>query len=524
MQPIEYSDDDDGQTTIHIDNEYFEPRISQLTSISNVEIVTLDEVILRAGGFGSVLAYSSTYLVQQPAYECQEVPEGPWESCDKETACGDEIHSWRVDWDSPESLENWLNMFELNCAPVVKTSLLSSMYYLGYSIGCLFIPRITDKYGRWFIFMLCMVVQFPLSVAILFSKSVELNTALSFFLGVCCVGRYNGCYINISEYVDDRYKNTMATLLLVADSLTCILVAVYNKFISKDWLYLQIFGAVLCFISAAGSFYVTETPEYLYSFYRFSQCKYILSWIAKQNGKGLPKKYIFDSERERKEIKFNIITAGSNYQKSRVRDMEIVRTERLYGSLRTTMKEFLSDKIILRNLIINIFMWILTIMAYQIISNHSNYFPGDQYTSDIIGSCVELFGYVAGEILYEKFGARKLFFFAYIFAMLGGIGVLITVDFDDAPQSQQYLEMSFAWLTRFGISITYEGLYMTTGLFPILFASTSFGICNLFAGLAGLFSFEVLLKQEDTTQFMFYVIFCLVGSIVSLFQVEDIDY
>ena len=182
-----------------------------------------------------------------------------------------------MDWDSPESLDNWLNMFELNCkssnssiriliilcillsyldsivvkslaylitffffsgAPVVKTSLLSSMYYLGYSIGCLFIPRITDKYGRWFIFMLCMVVQFPLSVAILFSKSVELNTALSFFLGVCCVGRYNGCYINISEYVDDRYKNTMATLLLVADSLTCILVAVYNKFISKDWLYL----------------------------------------------------------------------------------------------------------------------------------------------------------------------------------------------------------------------------------------------------------------------------------------------
>ena len=55
MQPIEYSDDDDGQTTIHIDNEYFEPRISQLTSISNVEIVTLDEVILRAGGFGKSL-------------------------------------------------------------------------------------------------------------------------------------------------------------------------------------------------------------------------------------------------------------------------------------------------------------------------------------------------------------------------------------------------------------------------------------------------------------------------------------
>lgn len=153
--------------------------------------------------------------------------------------------------------------------PDYKTSMLSSMYYLGYSFGCLFIPRITDKYGRWFIFMLSMVIQFPLYLAVLFSKRVEVTTALSFFLGICCVARYNGCYINISEYVHAKYKYTVGTFLLVSDSFTCIVIALYFKF-CKNWLYLQIFGVCLSFIAAVGCFYVPETPEYLYSFYRFS--------------------------------------------------------------------------------------------------------------------------------------------------------------------------------------------------------------------------------------------------------------
>lgn len=149
------------------------------------------------------------------------------------------------------------------------------MYYLGYAFGCLFIPRITDKYGRKFPFIMCMTLQFPLYVMMLISRNIKLNTGLSFFLGVCCVGRYNGCYINISEYVHTRYKNAVSTMLLVFDSLTNILVALYCKSISKNWLYLQIFGCVLSGISVIGCTLVPETPEYLYSFFRFSQCKFV---------------------------------------------------------------------------------------------------------------------------------------------------------------------------------------------------------------------------------------------------------
>lgn len=46
IAPIEYSEDDDGVTTVHIDNEYFDRRGSYMSDISSsVEIFTLDEVI-----------------------------------------------------------------------------------------------------------------------------------------------------------------------------------------------------------------------------------------------------------------------------------------------------------------------------------------------------------------------------------------------------------------------------------------------------------------------------------------------
>ena len=57
----------------------------------------------------------------------------------------------------------------------------------------------------------------------------------------------------------------------------------------------------------------------------------MIARIAKYNGKEeeFGKHYIFDCEHERKEINFDIITAGSNYQKSKIKDQEIARNEKI---------------------------------------------------------------------------------------------------------------------------------------------------------------------------------------------------
>ena len=95
-------------------------------------------------------------------------------------------------------------------------------------------------------------------------------TTLSFFLGITCVARYNGCYIAVYEFAPEKYKYSVSTLLLISESLLCIFTAVYNKMISKNWLYMQIFGVIISGISIIGLWFIPESPEYLYSLNRFS--------------------------------------------------------------------------------------------------------------------------------------------------------------------------------------------------------------------------------------------------------------
>ena len=115
---------------------------------------------------------------------------------------------------------------------------MQTMYYAGYTTGCLLISRVFDIYGRKWPIFFCLAAQFPLYLGMIISWNYDFNIALSFFLGVTCVGRYDGCFIAISEYVHSTHKNKVGTLLLVFDSFTSITIMIYYRNISRDWLYL----------------------------------------------------------------------------------------------------------------------------------------------------------------------------------------------------------------------------------------------------------------------------------------------
>jgi MFS family permease len=150
-----------------------------------------------------------------------------------------------------------------------KISMIDTIHYAGMVIGSSFIPRLTDLYGRKKPFLVCILAQFPLYCLALVTTSINVYITIFFFMGICYVGRYNGAYINISEYVHDKWKNPVSTWLLVWDSMASIIIAFYCKSISKYWLWLQIFGASLNFLAVIGTFFTPESPEYLYGFYKF---------------------------------------------------------------------------------------------------------------------------------------------------------------------------------------------------------------------------------------------------------------
>lgn len=104
-------------------------------------------------------------------------------------------------------------------------------------------------------------------------------------------------------------------------------------------------------------------------------------------------------------------------------------------------------------------------------------------------------------------------------SILGSIGVLINLT--KSTMAEKYLEMTFTWMTRFGVAIIFEGLYLANGMFPTLFASTSFGICNFFAGIAGLLTYEFILKLQDQDQFLVILNLSIASAIACLFIYEE---
>jgi len=120
-------------------------------------------------------------------------------------------------------------------------------------------------------------------IAVIFSHSLMLTKVLSFFMGFLHMGIYNGCYINVCEYVHEKWKNKVCSCLLVFDMLTCMIIAAYWRYVSDNWIWLHLFAIANNALAIIGLFMIPESPEYLLFFYRFAECREVIFQIALWN-------------------------------------------------------------------------------------------------------------------------------------------------------------------------------------------------------------------------------------------------
>jgi MFS family permease len=157
--------------------------------------------------------------------------------------------------------------------PDSKIKLLDIMFYVGEIMGCISIARLPDVYGRRWPFTVSLCAQFPCLIAAMLSRSFTFTTVISFIMGYLRIALYNGGYINVCEYVHGNWKNHVCTILLVFDMFTSILTGIYFHYISNYWLYFSMIGLIFNGIAIIGIFFIPESPEYLYSYYKFDECR-----------------------------------------------------------------------------------------------------------------------------------------------------------------------------------------------------------------------------------------------------------
>jgi Na+/melibiose symporter-like transporter len=170
------------------------------------------------------------------------------------------------------------------------------------------------------------------------------------------------------------------------------------------------------------------------------------------------------------------ITAMSPLQYKGTAEQSTKRKKDNTGSL----KELIENRTHLINLLCLLFLWITSAFDYYLINFQLKYIEGDIYTNTIVSSVSEVTAYIVSGALYERIGTKISFIGSFIIAIIGSL-FLITL----GDSHKEFIPVMVLG-AKFGISGSFNVVYLANTLFPPVYSSTTFGVCNFVARLASM--------------------------------------
>jgi len=124
--------------------------------------------------------------------------------------------AWRIDPSDEISLENWIVKYDLVCANPFLISLFGMMFFTGFTVGSLFIPNLSDKYGRKWFFVASILVQALTNVVIFMlpgqeRRYVHMIIALMFVHGICSSCRITIGFCMQSDFSPTAYNSAISS-------------------------------------------------------------------------------------------------------------------------------------------------------------------------------------------------------------------------------------------------------------------------------------------------------------------------
>ncbi len=164
-----------------------------------------------------------------------------------------------------------------------KIGLMGSAFFVGWTI-CSLGQRLGDIYGRKGITVISMVASIIIYAALMISTNLYLTIFLFFVFGLT-VGKSMIGYVYLLDFIPNKNKALIGTIVLVCDAMTQIILSGYFRFISKDWIWIHIAGISVLTVATIGAFFLPESPQFYYCKGDFHNAEKIVKMIAKVNGK-----------------------------------------------------------------------------------------------------------------------------------------------------------------------------------------------------------------------------------------------
>jgi MFS family permease len=197
------------------------------------------------------------------------------------------VVSYEIDWSDPYSLHNWVEKLDLVCAPGWKLGMIGSVVFIGWVLTLAWVPRLSDMYGRKYIFMIGMLADLSMFICIFFTKSLNWMIVIFFVIGLATTSRVDIGFVYMMELVPKRNQIFYASLYNIFEGSILLIATVYFWVISKDWFWFVMIGFALQVFNFIAIQFLPESPRLLVELGRLDEARVAFEKIAKWNGKEL---------------------------------------------------------------------------------------------------------------------------------------------------------------------------------------------------------------------------------------------
>ena len=157
--------------------------------------------------------------------------------CTSDNICANDkrIQNWSIDWAHENSLQNWHYDFDLMCWPKAKIGLVCSMFWFGWCLTLLWMPRLGDIYGRKWIIAYNNLLCLFFYLGVMFAPNIYFLGAIMFLWGFFNSIRTNVNFLYMIELMPSNKQNMIGTVWNCFEGTINLFATFWFMYVSTHW-------------------------------------------------------------------------------------------------------------------------------------------------------------------------------------------------------------------------------------------------------------------------------------------------